>query len=1150
MGRVTSNIGLVTGVPITQTVDQLIALQARPRDLIVARNKKLSGQQVAVTEISALLLAFEFTTNNLGKASVFEARSVSSSAPTLLAATSSGQPPLGSFQFTPLATVQSQQLLSSGVASGTSPVGAGKVSFRFGGFIDEDTNLDLANAGAGFKRGKIRLTDRSGASAEIDLRFARTADDVLRAINDNPTINIRAQTQGDRLRLVDQTGQSLANLRVQEVGSGTTAASLGLAGIDVAANQADGQDIVRLFNQLDLNKLNDGGGVRFNKALADLQVSFRDGSTPLAIDFRRLAVVGTQARGTTSASGGADSQVTITAKTAGSAFNGVSVVFENDDALTAGNETVSYNSGTKTLTFKIDEGNTTASQAIAAVGRNAAVAALFTASKPAAATGSGLVAVTDSATLTGPSASATTPGVQGANAKVQFTAVQGGAAFDGVSISFVDNAAVAAGSETVVYDDSNPNDKKLTFQIDAGNTTANQILTALNNDPLASQKFTAALTSGSTGAGIVDVSDTTVTAGGAILEPQTAGTEATLGDVLATLNAAAPTRLKAELSADGDRIVLSDLTSGGGSFSLTALNGSKALDDLGLAAAPAGGVVTGRRLLGGLKNSLLASLAGGAGPGTLGGLALTDRSGASATVNLAGIETVQGVVDAINSAGLGIVAGLNPARNGILLSDTTGGSGNLIVANADATNSADKLQIANNAAVASKNSGNLRRRVVSENTRLSSLNGGAGVAKGTFNLQDTEGHNGTVNIDINGIETVGDVIDEINRQTLGIKARINDAGDGILLFDTLGGPGALRVTEGNRSTAADLHLLGGEKTIDVGGTPTKVIDGSTTLSIELAATDTLSTLVDKINALNGGARAGIFNDGSSVNPLRLTLLSQRAGSVGQLLVDGSQSTFSFEETAKAQDALLLFGSGEGGGSGILATSSSNTFRDILPGVTLNVLGTSTTAVTVSVSGTDSSLVGGVQAAVENYNRLRKKLLQYTAFDAEQNKAGELLGDATALRVDAELSSLFSGRFNGAGSIRSLEVLGLSLKDDGTLELDSEQLKTQFAANPAAVQEFFTKEKSGFSAKFKSAIEGLANEDSSLLANRLRALANKVDDNNNKVTFLTARLDKARERLLAQYVRMEIAISQIQANTGALSSLSQLAASVRGGTSTR
>jgi flagellar hook-associated protein 2 len=54
------------------------------------------------------------------------------------------------------------------------------------------------------------------------------------------------------------------------------------------------------------------------------------------------------------------------------------------------------------------------------------------------------------------------------------------------------------------------------------------------------------------------------------------------------------------------------------------------------------------------------------------------------------------------------------------------------------------------------------------------------------------------------------VIDRINALTsANVEARINDAGDGILLFDNAGGLGTLEVKEvGNNTTAADLRLFG------------------------------------------------------------------------------------------------------------------------------------------------------------------------------------------------------------------------------------------------------------------------------------------------------------------------------------------------------
>ena len=110
--------------------------------------------------------------------------------------------------------------------------GAGSLSFRYGNPVDPGVSLSELNGGAGFSPGEIRITDGTGATATIDLSTARTIDDVIQAINHAGTISVTAPADGDHLELIDTSGGTTRALKVQEVGGGTTAASLGLAGID------------------------------------------------------------------------------------------------------------------------------------------------------------------------------------------------------------------------------------------------------------------------------------------------------------------------------------------------------------------------------------------------------------------------------------------------------------------------------------------------------------------------------------------------------------------------------------------------------------------------------------------------------------------------------------------------------------------------------------------------------------------------------------------------------------------------------------------------------------------------------------------------------------------------------------------------------
>jgi flagellar hook-associated protein 2 len=902
MGRLQATTGLITGLPIQDTVKQLIAIEARPRDLVVSRNKDLSAQQVAVTELTAAVIAVQLAARNLGSAAVFNKKTVTSSNPTALTATLTGKPLPGIHSFTPIRKAQAHHLLSSGFAAIDQPLGAGTLSFGFGGFVDQAIALADLNDGQGVQRGKIRITDRDGATAVIDLRYAQTIDDVLAAINSADAVNIEAVADGDAIRLLDNTGGS-GNLKVAEVNGGSTAADLGLAGINVADDEALGQDLIRLHNGLSLSRLNDGNGVQFSSAVPDLEVTLHDGSSVL-VDF-----------------------------------------------------------------------------------------------------------------------------------------------------------------------------------LQAGNA------------------------------------------------------ETTLGDVLDTINAADPAKLQARISADGERIELVDLTSGGGTFEVKEYLTGSAASDLGLTTSESAGVIAGRRLRGGLKSPLVSSLSGGRGfEGGLGQIVLTDRSGASANVDLSSAETLDDVVQAINAAGVGIQASVNHARNGLQLTDTTGASAsNLIVADGpDALETATKLNLAFNGAAAGVDSGSLDLQTASRETRLDDYRGG--VTRGRFTIRDTAGALTVIQTDSPDVQSLGDVIDLINSSSVNVQARINDRGDGLVIIDTAGGSGQLQISEfGAGATARDLGILGAGVEQEIGGLTQLAVVGSSRYTVDIGDEDDLQDLVDKINALDAGVQASIFNAGSGSTPYRISLVSQVSGKAGELLVDASGAGFTFDEIAGAQDALLEVGGGVLGG-GLLATSSDDQFDGVLEGVSLVINEATGSPVSVTVATTDSSLVTNVQLFVDQYNKLVEKLDELTFFNDVENTTGVLFGSFEVLRVETELSSLLSGRFFGVGSIQSLEGLGISFNDDGTLTLDTDKLKNKFAASPAEVEKFFTEEKAGFAKKVDALAETLAGSNNSLLVSRAETLQRRIDLNNERIEFLNARLDRRQELLLLQFLNMEVAIGKLQNSLSAIDAI--------------
>src|SRR5581483_4536732 len=115
----------------------------------------------------------------------------------------------------------------------------------------------------------------------------------------------------------------------------------------------------------------------------------------------------------------------------------------------------------------------------------------------------------------------------------------------------------------------------------------------------------------------------------------TVGSATTLQNVVDSINNNSQNGGNLTASISGTHLVLTDNTGGSGTLSVSALNGSTAAKDLGIQGTEqGGGVLTGSQIVSGLDTVLLKDLNGGSGITTPGQIQLTDRSGATATVDL------------------------------------------------------------------------------------------------------------------------------------------------------------------------------------------------------------------------------------------------------------------------------------------------------------------------------------------------------------------------------------------------------------------------------------------------------------------------------------------------------------------------------------
>jgi len=192
-----------------------------------------------------------------------------------------------------------------------------------------------------------------------------------------------------------------------------------------------------------------------------------------------------------------------------------------------------------------------------------------------------------------------------------------------------------------------------------------------------------------------------------------------------------------------------------------------------------------------------------------GSIAITDRAGNTATVDLSQAVTVGDVIDAISAAsGVNVTATVDSTQNSLtIVDDNAAPTRNLTIADVGSATTARDLGIA----VDRPGSivGLPLTPQLASTTSLNLLYGGRGVRLGTIHI--TNGAQET-DIDLSTARTVGDVLSAINTSTAGVQATFNTNGTALQVRSTNVNTVAVVTEVGGGQSAAALGL-GGHDTL-------------------------------------------------------------------------------------------------------------------------------------------------------------------------------------------------------------------------------------------------------------------------------------------------------------------------------------------------
>lgn len=619
------------------------------------------------------------------------------------------------------------------------------------------------------------------------------------------------------------------------------------------------------------------------------------------------------------------------------------------------------------------------------------------------------------------------------------------------------------------------------------------------------------------------------------------------------------------ISADGLSIQLTDNTSGGSTFEVQAGTAGRTQGaiDLGIFKSADVGTPTligGDRIRASLNSVLTRNINGGSGLSGATTLDITDRAGNVDSITIDPNSSMSDIVAAINASGtLNITASLNRAGNGLLITDTVGGAGNLIIGGDAASVLGIETELAG-VDSDTVNGTNLQLQYVSGAKALSELNYGRGIGTGSFRITDAEGSTAVVDIGSDA-KSLQDIIAEVNSKGLEINMRINDTGDGLIIENTSASPvAAIKVESISGTTAKDLNILG----TAADATDNNFIDGSYEQRLELDPTDTLDDLIAKINDAGFNVGASLINNGTGEKPYFLSLTSKLTGSAGDLIIDTGDVDFGLSELSKAQDAVVFFGS-EDPARAVLVTSTRNTLDKVVTGVTIDLKSASDTPVTLTITDDTAKKIESVKSFVTAFNAVLTRIDTLGSYDAETEERGVLLGNSTIARIKSQLYRTVQGSALGVDTeFKNLAQVGVNVGSGGKLVLNEDRLREALAEDPEAVANVFAARTladeqtidlgNGITYESPNPIFeslGVAERLNELLKEMTDSidgsmtLVNKnydtlIDLQKKRIEAFDVRLEARRTILERQFASMENALASLQQQQTALSSIRGLA----------
>jgi len=320
-----------------------------------------------------------------------------------------------------------------------------------------------------------------------------------------------------------------------------------------------------------------------------------------------------------------------------------------------------------------------------------------------------------------------------------------------------------------------------------------------------------------------------------------------------------------------------------------------------------------------------------------------------------------------------------------------------------------------------------------------------------------------------GSTSLSDLVIGINDLTADVSARLVETGTGtyrVVVEGPQGSDSVLTITDsvfGLQTTnvpEVDTYTLG--SAVSSGGSASFTYEGTTyTQAFDTDAATTMSGLVAAINAGSAGSTVTAAATSGTVFTITSDTASDTQmtkGTIGGTSNGSSALTISTADTTVGNDGNKIQAAQNASlnVNGLAISSATNQIDAVVPGLKLDLMEVSTSAVVLSVGRDTTVAIAAITNLVSAYNTFEGVIKGLTAPGSTTVDEGSLKTDATVKSIRTKMRSFLTTNSSTPGNtIDNVMDIGISIQKDGTFSVNQASLSSALTNYYADITKMFS-----------------------------------------------------------------------------------------------